>query len=44
LELGAETGIREREREGESVAVLHGGELDRGRRAAMWVSPQVIHC
>jgi len=27
-------------RESERVAVLSGGELDRGRRATMWVSPQ----
>ena len=28
-------------RERESVAVLSGGELDRGRGAAMWVSPHM---
>jgi hypothetical protein len=33
--------IGERERERESVAALYGGELDRGRRAVMWVSPHI---
>jgi hypothetical protein len=34
------------ERERESVAVLSGGELDGGRRATVWVSPQYnyIYC
>jgi len=37
-----ETGVTEREGlERESVVVLSGGELDRGRRATMWVSPQI---
>jgi hypothetical protein len=35
-----ETGYRDR-RIGESVAVLSEGELDGGRRATMWVSPQI---
>jgi len=34
---------RERGRERECVAVLSGGELDGGRRATMWVSPQYIY-
>jgi len=38
LQLGAETGVTERHRR-ESVAVLNCREMDRGRRAAMWVSP-----
>ena len=42
---GAVTGVTEREgleRKKESVVVLSGGELDGGRRATMWVSPQAI--
>ena len=31
-----------RERERERVSVLSGRELDRGRRAAVWVSPHNI--
>jgi len=34
--------IGKRERECVCVVVLSGGELDGGRRATMWVSPQYI--
>ena len=40
METGVTGGERERERERENVAVLSGREMDRGRRATMWVSPQ----
>jgi hypothetical protein len=33
LELGAETGVTERE----NVAVLYDGEMNRGRRGMLWV-------
>jgi hypothetical protein len=36
LELGAETGVAEREND----AVLYDGEMNKGRRGVLWVSPQ----
>jgi hypothetical protein len=38
LELGAETGVTERE----NIAALYDGEMNRGRRAVLWVSPHNV--